>query len=253
AYFLLSTALSVVTGLLLVHLIRPGAAIDEAMRADLLESYRGQAEGLGATGARFSVDMLVEIVPRNPIDAAAEMDMLSVIFFALVFGAALTAIPRARAEPMLRLLESLGDVVVKIIDFAMRLAPIGVFALIFAVTARFGWSLLEQLSVYVAVVVGGLFLHAAVNLSLMVSVLGRMAPLTFWRRSRAAIVTAFSTSSSNATLPTNIAVAERELGVPSGIAGFVLPLGATMNMNGTALYEGITVLFLAQVFGVELG
>src|SRR5213596_1025244 len=135
----------------------------------------------------------------------------------------------------------------------MKLAPYGVFGLIFFTTSRFGWGLLRQLGLYVLVVLFGLLLHGAVSLSLLVRVFGGLSPRVFWSRVRASIVTAFSTSSSNATLPTNIAVAEEELGIPPKIAGFVLPLGSTMCMNGTALYEGVTVLFLAQVFGVSLG
>jgi DAACS family dicarboxylate/amino acid:cation (Na+ or H+) symporter len=142
--------------------------------------------------------------------------------------------------------------VVKIIDFAMKLAPYGVFGLIFVVTSRFGWDLLGQLLKYVLVVIAGLVIHATVGLSTLVRVFGGLAPMTFWRKAWTSLVTAFSTSSSNATLPTNIAVAEQQLKIPPKIAGFVLPLGATMNMNGTALYEGVTVLFLAQVFGVGL-
>jgi DAACS family dicarboxylate/amino acid:cation (Na+ or H+) symporter len=134
----------------------------------------------------------------------------------------------------------------------MWLAPYGVFGLIFVVTSRFGWHLLGQLSLYVAVVVGGLLLHGVVSLSVLVRVFGGLNPLRFWKKVRPVIITAFSTSSSNATLPTSIAVAEKDLGIPPAIAGFVLPLGATMNMNGTSLYEGVTVLFLAQVFGVDL-
>jgi len=178
--------------------------------------------------------------------------MLAVIVFALVFGAALTQLPSRRAQPMLDVLRALGDVVMVIIEFAMRMAPYGVFALIFAVTSRFGWTLLGQLGWYVVIVIGGLVLHATVGLSTLVRVLGGMSPLAFWRKVRTSLITAFSTSSSNATLPTTLAVAEHQLGIPPTIAGFVLPLGATMNMNGTALYEGVTVLFLAQVFGVPL-
>jgi DAACS family dicarboxylate/amino acid:cation (Na+ or H+) symporter len=134
----------------------------------------------------------------------------------------------------------------------MRLAPYGVFGLIFVVTSRFGWELLGHLGIYVLVVVVGLLLHATVSISALVRFLGGMNPVTYWKRIRPALVTAFSTSSSNATLPTAIQVAEQELGVPPQVAGFVLPLGSTMCMNGTALYEGVTVLFLAQVFGVTL-
>lgn len=252
-YFLLSTVLSTIIGLLLVNGLDPGAGVDPATRQALFDSYRGDAEGLlGGPGARFGIGTFINIVPRNPIQAAASMDMLGVIFFSVMFGAALTMIPRERARPMLRVIEVLGDVVIKIIDLAMMLAPYGVFALIFVVTSRFGWHLLQQLGVYVAIVIGGLLVHGAVTLSLLVWLFGGYNPFLFWKRSRASLVTAFSTSSSNATLPTNIAVAERQLGVPPRIAGFVLPLGATMNMNGTALYEGVTVLFLAQVFGVDL-
>src|SRR5439155_703395 len=132
------------------------------------------------------------------------------------------------------------------------LAPYGVFGLIFFTTSRFGWGLLRQLGLYVIVVVAGLLIHGTVSLSLLVRLFGGLDPRVFWSRIRASIVTAFSTSSSNATLPTNIAVAEEELKIPPKIAGFVLPLGSTMCMNGTALYEGVTVLFLAQVFGVSL-
>lgn len=253
AYFFLSTTLSATLGLVLVNAVRPGAGMDPAVRAELLEAYRSQAQGLQASGAtEFGINTLVNIVPRNPVQAAAGMDMLAVIFFAIMFGAALTLIPQERAKPMVQVLDALGDVVIKIIDFAMALAPYGVFGLIFFTTSRFGWDLLRQLGIYVAVVVGGLLIYATVGLSLLVRIFGRLNPLVFWKKARASVITAFSTSSSSATIPTNISVAERELQIPPKIAGFVIPLGATMNMNGTALYEGVTVLFLAQVFGVDL-
>jgi len=191
-------------------------------------------------------------VPRNPVAAAANMDMLALIFFSLIFGAALTMIPREKAKPVITLLEGIGEAVIAIINLAMKLAPYGVFALVFVITSQFGWGILQQLSMYVVVVLIGLLLHATVGISFLVKVFGRMSPLKFWKGIEAPIITAFSTSSSMATLPTSIATAEKELGVQPKIAGFVLPLGATMNMNGTALFEGVTVLFLAQVFGVHL-
>lgn len=253
AYFLLSTALSAALGLALVNAVQPGSGMDPATREELYAAYQSDAAGLKARAeVGFGVRTFVNIVPRNPVEAAANMDMLAVIFFALMCGAALTLIPEQRARPMIQLLESLGDVVIKIIDFAMKLAPYGVFGLIFYTTSRFGWDVVRQLGVYVIVVIAGLLIYAAVGLSALVYAFGRLNPLVFWRKARASVITAFSTSSSNATLPTNIAVAEKELGIPPQIAGFVLPLGATMNMNGTSLYEGVTVLFLAQVFGVDL-
>jgi DAACS family dicarboxylate/amino acid:cation (Na+ or H+) symporter len=252
-YFLISTALSATIGLILVNLVQPGAGMDPTVRQQLYDTYQGQAQGLQAGGAKsFGIGMFVEMVPRNPVRAAADMDMLAIIFFSIVFGAALTLIPRERAEPMLKVLDALGEIVIKIIDFAMRLAPYGVFGLIFVVTWRFGWDLLGQLGKYMLVVIVGLLIHGSVTVSLLVKFLGRMSPLTFWKRIRPALLTAFSTSSSNATLPTAISVAERELAIAPKIAGFVLPIGSTMCMNGTALYEGVTVLFLAQVFGVDL-
>jgi DAACS family dicarboxylate/amino acid:cation (Na+ or H+) symporter len=165
---------------------------------------------------------------------------------------ALTMLPEEKTRPMVRVLDALGEAIVKIIDFAMRLAPYGVFGLIFVVTSRFGFALLLKLGLYVAVVLVGLLLHGAISISALVRVFGGLSPRVFYSRIRASIITAFSTSSSNATLPTNIAVAEQELKIPPKIAGFVLPLGSTMCMNGTALFEGVTVLFLAQVFGVPL-
>ncbi len=253
AYFLASTALSAAIGLALVNLTRPGEGLPREVREQLMATYRSQAEGMQAAGGtHFGVETFVNMVPRNPIQAAAGMDLLGVIFFALVFGAALTLVPEEKARPLLRILDAVGDAIVKIIDLAMKLAPYGVFGLIFFTTSRFGWGLLRQLGLYVAVVLAGLLLHGVVSLSVLVRVFGGLRPRVFWSRIRASIVTAFSTSSSNATLPTNIAVAEQQLGIPPKIAGFVLPLGSTMCMNGTALYEGVTVLFLAQVFGVSL-
>ncbi|HYT04094.1 MAG TPA: dicarboxylate/amino acid:cation symporter [Gemmatimonadales bacterium] len=252
-YFLLSTALSAAVGLVLVNAVRPGAGLAPDVREQLMATYRSQAAGLQAAGTpHFGIDTFVNMVPRNPIQAAAGMDLLGVIFFSLVFGAALTLIPAEKTRPLVRVLDAVGEAVVKIIDLAMTLAPYGVFGLIFFTTSRFGWSLLRQLGVYVGVVLVGLLIHGSVSLSLLVRVFGGLSPRVFWSRIRASIVTAFSTSSSNATLPTNIAVAEEELKIPPKIAGFVLPLGSTMCMNGTALYEGVTVLFLAQVFGVSL-
>jgi DAACS family dicarboxylate/amino acid:cation (Na+ or H+) symporter len=253
AYFLVSTAVAATIGLVLVNLVRPGDGLDQAIREQLMTTYRSQAEGLQAGGGgKFGVDLFVNIVPRNPIQAAAALDMLGIIFFSLVFGAALTLLPVDKAKPMLRVLDALGEAVVKIIDLAMRLAPYGVFGLIFVVTSRFGFALLKPLGLYVLVVLLGLVLHGAISISTFVRLLGGLSPRVFYSRIRASMVTAFSTSSSSATLPTNIMVAERELKIPPHIAGFVLPLGSTMCMNGTALFEGVTVLFLAQVYGVPL-
>ncbi|HET7789605.1 MAG TPA: dicarboxylate/amino acid:cation symporter [Gemmatimonadales bacterium] len=252
-YFLVSTIISAVIGIALVNLVKPGAGVPVAVRQQLIDAYHGQVAGLQAGGtAKFGADFFVNIVPRNPFQAAASLDMLGLLFFALIFGAALTLLPEDKSRPVVRLLDAVCEAIIRIIDMAMHLAPYGVFGLIFVVTSLLGWDILRKLLIYVLVVLAGLTIHGTVSLSLLVRFFGGLNPVTFWRKIPASIVTAFSTSSSNATLPTNIQVAERELKIPPRIAGFVLPLGSTMCHNGTALYEGVTVLFLAQLFGVNL-
>ena len=252
--FIMTTAIAVVVGLSIVNLVRPGHALDPEMQAALLAEYAPDAAARksAAEGTGFGVQTLVNIVPRNPVDSAARGDMLGLIFFSLVFGFALTRLPERVSKPVVQVVEGLGEAVSVMIGFAMKLAPVGVAALIFSVTSRFGLDILRSLGLFVAVVLGALLIHQFGVLALLVRFLGGMSPLQFFRRIRAPMLTAFSTSSSSATLPTTIRTAQEELGVPKEIAGFVLPLGATMNMNGTALFEGMTVLFLAQVFGIEL-
>ncbi len=251
AYFAGSTLLAAVIGLVLVNAIRPGDGLDETTRDQLMTQF--SQTGVAQSGpASFGVNTFVAIVPRNPVQAAADTDMLALIFFSLMFGAALILIPRDKSQPVINLLDGVGQAMVAIIDMAMRLAPYGVFALIFAITSQLGWGILRQLGMYVVVVMAGLLIHAVVGISGPVALLGRMHPMRFWTSVSAPFVMAFSTSSSMATLPTSLHAAETRLGLQPKIAGFVLPLGATMNMNGTALFEGVTVLFLAQVFGILL-
>ena len=254
AYFLITTAMAAALGLVAVNVFQPGNQLPEAVRTELLATYATDASAKveAAATSNFGIETVVNIVPRNPLKAAVDLDLLGLIFFAFIFGAALTMIAADRARPMIGWLESLSDVVIKVVEFAMRLAPYGVTALIFGVTSRFGWALLRPLGSYVAVVMGALIIHAVVTNSIILRTLIGISPTLFFSRIRSSIVTAFSTSSSSATLPTNLAVIEQNVGVPPSIAGFVLPIGSTMCMNGTALFEGITVLFLAQVFGVQL-
>jgi len=256
AYFMVITALAVTIGLTLVNTIRPGVGFSPQIQQELMAAYGGQAEKAQAQATSdtgFGINTFVNIVPRNPIQAAANTDMLAVIFFAIVFGIALTLIPREKSEPVQRVLDGLGEAIIKIVGFAMQLAPFAVAALIFGTTARFGWGVVQSLLWYAFCVLAGLFILQFGVYSVLVRIFARLNPLAFFRKVTPVMVTAFSTSSSNATLPTTIKTAEEELGVPPQIAGFVLPLGATMNMNGTALFEGVTCVFIAQVFGVELG
>jgi DAACS family dicarboxylate/amino acid:cation (Na+ or H+) symporter len=254
-YFFVSTVLAATLGLFVVNVMRPWERVTPETRTALMERFAKDASArveAAATTGRFGPETFVNIVPRNPIDAAARTDMLGVIFFGLVFGAALTLMPAARAKPMIDWLEALNDVVIRIIHFAMSLAPYGVACLIFAVTSQFGFDLLIAVAAFVVTVLLALLLHVGITLSAIIRFLIGLSPIAFISRVRAALITAFSTSSSSATLPTALDVAETELGVPRTIAGFVLPIGSTMCMNGTAIFEGITVIFLAEIFGVDL-
>ena len=252
--FLATTLAAGALGLLLVNVVQPGRGIDEATRVGLLEQFSVQAdervEAAAATG--FGVQTFVSIIPRNPIDSAARGDMLGLVFFSIVFGVALVKLGEARARPLLDVIAGIAGAVEVLIGFAMALAPVGVACLIFTVTARFGFELLAVLGWYAGVVLGGLAIQLLVVHTTIARLLAGVRPTELMRRGRALVATAFSTSSSNATLPTTIRTARDEFGVAPEVAGFVLPLGATMNMNGTALFEGVTVLFLAQAFGVDL-
>ena len=253
-FFVLTTALAVTLGLVLANVIRPGAALDPVVREGLLEAYSSDAASRIATSEanEFGISTFVNIVPRNPLGSAASGDMLGLIFFTIVFGIALTRIPPKLAQPVLTILEGFGQAIIVMIGFAMKFAPIGVTGLIFAVTARFGLDVLQSLGMYVGMVLAALAIHLLVVLGGLAKILGGFWPRVFFGRARDMMITAFSTSSSNATMPTTLRTAQEEFGVPREVAGFVVPLGATMNMNGTALFEGMTVLFLAQVFGLDL-
>jgi dicarboxylate/amino acid:cation (Na+ or H+) symporter, DAACS family len=247
------TTLSTILGLTVMNTVAPGRSLDPAVKAELMETYKGETkDAMGLAGKSFSIELLTSIVPRNPIKAAAEGNMLGIIFVALVVGVALTLLPDSKGAPMKAFLDSMGHVTVAIIEMVMKLGPIGVFCLIFSATARFGFHLLLSLAKFVIVVIGSLAFFQVVAYSLVLLLISRWNPLEFFKKAKLVMLTAFSTSSSNATLPTTIRVAEKSMGMPPEIAGFVLPLGATMNMNGTSLFEGATVLFLAQVFGVNL-
>ncbi|OGR45819.1 MAG: hypothetical protein A2X34_01330 [Elusimicrobia bacterium GWC2_51_8] len=254
-YFLATTFLAAATGLALVNIIKPGSGLDPSVKSELMAAYARDASTKisdSQAAGNFGIETFIGIVTRNPVKSAADGDMLGVIFFGLMFGAALTLIPAARAKPMIDLLESLNDVVISIVGMAMKLAPFGVTALIFGVTSRFGFALLLPLGSFVLVVLCALLLHAAVNMSLILRFIVGLSPKIFFLRTRSALVTAFSTSSSSAALPAALSAAEQGLGIPPQIAGFVLPLGSTMCMNGTSIFEGITVIFLCQVFGINL-
>ncbi|MCH7717605.1 MAG: dicarboxylate/amino acid:cation symporter, partial [Gemmatimonadetes bacterium] len=252
-FFVATTTLAASLGLVVVNLVQPGDVIDDQLRASLVSTFAPQASAtVEAAGSDVGISAFIDIVPSNPIAAAVQGDLLAFIFFTIVFAVALTQIPPQASAPVLQFLEGVAKTVMVMIGFAMRLAPVGVAGLTFAVTARFGLDIMVPLGLYFGAVMFGLVAYQFGLLAVLVKTLGGMAPLTFYRKARLPMLTAFSTASSSATLPTTIRAAEEGLGVPREISGFVLPLGATLNMNGTAFFEAITVVFLAQAFGVEL-
>jgi DAACS family dicarboxylate/amino acid:cation (Na+ or H+) symporter len=253
---------AVIIGVSLVNVIRPGEVLSDDQRQQLREKYSPSAASTVAKAdkAKPLRDTLLDIIPENPIqEMVGSLDgsskgngMLSVMFFSLAFGIALVSLGPDRGRSMTLWLEGLFEISMAIINFAMRLAPLGVGCLLFSITSRIGVDILWTLAWFVATVLLGLAIHLLVTYPVMVRMFSGMNPLIFFSSIREAMVTAFGTSSSNATLPTALRVAEDELKLPPATARFVLTVGATGNQNGTALYEGVVVLFLAQVFGVEL-
>ena len=253
AYTVVVSTIAVLIGLTLVRVLQPGAGLSEEARQTILErSAENTAKLTSAPVPKGGMDLLVQIVPDNPVKAAAGGDMLAVMFFSLMVGIGILLTRTEAARKFEQALEGLFDVMMRLIHLVIGFAPIGVAALLFTLAATFGFEILAQLAKYVGVVLLALAIHQFVVFSLVVRVLGGMRPLAFFRGIQEAMITAFSTSSSNATLPTALRVAEENLKLPTRISRFVLTIGATANQNGTALFEGVTVLFLAQVYGIEL-
>ena len=256
------SAISVAIGLALANTIQPGRRMDADTAAKLRERYGSDAASSVAAAKRMSdigkesglMTVVRTLVPANPAAAVSTEtpNMLHLMFFAVMVGVAITLVPQKIAAPLISVIDSGFHVCAKIVDMVMRLAPYAVACLLFTNTARFGLDLVAALLWFMATVLLGLSLHLFGVYSLVLALLARISPLEFFRRVKTAMLTAFSTSSSNATLPTALRVSEENLGVPKEINSFVLTVGATANQNGTALYEGVTVLFLAQLSGVDL-
>ncbi len=253
-YYILTTTIAVTIGLALGNLFSPGSSVDPATRDQLAARFEGEAQGKMEIAAESPsvTDVLLGIIPRNPVQAAADFELLPLIFFAIIFGAAVSLVPAEQRKSVLLFFEGVNSASMLIIAWVMKLAPYAVFALIAAVVAQFGIDLLRSLLLYSLVVVFGLLLHMFGTLALMVRFAAKMSPISFYKRIIAVPVFAFSTSSSSATLPVTMGAAESKLGVPKQVSSFVLPLGATINMDGTALYQAIAVLFIAQIYGIPL-
>ncbi len=255
AWTVVLSGIAVLLGLVLVNLFQPGAGVDPVLAQQLLAEGADRAQAIvrdsqtSATG----MAMLLSIVPQNVVGAASNnANIIALMFFALMFGVGMVLTRTPQTEVLKRGIEGLFEVSMTLIGLVIRLAPYAVFCFMFNLAVLFGWDLLVKLGAYVLVVVAALALHMLVVYSLALRVFGGWSPLAFFRGVQEAMLMAFSTASSNATLPTALRVADEELKLPKKVSRFVLTVGATANQNGTALFEGVTVIFLAQFFGVDL-
>jgi Na+/H+-dicarboxylate symporter len=253
-YYISTTAIAITIGLLLANTFKPGAGLSAEARTKLLQSAGTELGAKIETSLKKPgiMDLLLNIIPANPVQAFVESNMLQIIFLALMAGLCLSLIPLERSRPVVSLFEGINDLTIQVVHIIMKIAPYGVFALMSAVIADFGLGILLVLLKYSLVVLAGLILHMGIVYSVAIKTLSRQAVRTFFRGIRPAQLIAFSSSSSNATLPATMECAEKNLGVPAEICSFTLPLGATINMDGTALYQGVATVFIAQVYGMSL-
>jgi DAACS family dicarboxylate/amino acid:cation (Na+ or H+) symporter len=248
------SSIAVALALTVANVFEPGAGVDQALAQSLLADSREGAGAILSTAEEkpAGISTFLNIIPNNVVAAAADNDILAVMFFALIFGIGLLLVNTPAAQHLQNAIEGIFHVTMRLIGIIIRFAPIAIAAFMFNLAAVFGWDLLLRLGAYVGVVLLALGAHMFIVYPLALKFLGGVSPIWFFRRSQEAMVMAFSTASSNATLPTAIRVANDQLRLPPRVSQFVLTIGATANQNGTAIFEGVTVLFLAQFFGVEL-
>lgn len=251
---ILVSSIAVVIGLVMVNVFQPGRGVDPVLAQQLLDQGRDGAAGI-VSGAPETIqlgDFFLDLIPSNVFTAASENQILPVMVFALFFGIGLVMAKSPATDRLQQVIEGMFEVTMKLINLFIKLAPIAIACLMFNLAALFGWDLLVRLAAYVGVAVGAMAIHMFVVYPLVIWILGGRSPIAFFKGVREPMVVAFSTASSNASLPVSLKAAEQELKLPRKIARFVLTVGATANQNGTALFEGVTVLFLAQFFGIDL-
>ncbi|MFO7674817.1 MAG: dicarboxylate/amino acid:cation symporter [bacterium] len=253
AYFLVTTTLAIALGIGMATIIRPGRMIDGTQLLDsTVETVEVDTdEELGEVGIGDIPGRIVGVLPQNPLKAMTSGQMLQVVLFALIFGVALAALPANRSRFLMLPLTTLQDVCIRVVKWAMLIAPLAVFGLLANVTAQLGFDVLAGLGVYIVTVLLGLLLLVGLYMLILVFV-SRYSPRKFLRSVREVQLLAFSTASSAAVMPLSMETAEEKLGVPASVARFIVPLGATINMDGTALYQGAATVFLAQVFNVNI-
>lgn len=253
-YFIATTALAIIIGLVLALFIKPGNFVDSRALQATLSAVPASAEHTTPAGINFKElpQHIITLLPANPLNSMVESNMLQVVIFAMVVGVALVMMAPAQSKPMLDLLGSLQEVCMTVVRWAMLLAPVAVFGLLAQLTAKLGLNALLGLAVYVGTVLLGLLLLFTVYL-VIIYLVARQHPIAFIISVRDVLLLAFSTSSSAAVMPLSIKIAEEKLKVRPSVSQFVIPLGATINMNGTALYQGVAAIFLAQVYGIDIG
>ena len=253
-YTALTSSIAVLIGVGAANLIQPGVGVDREQLDALMQSYASGAAAITtATPTTTSVpDTLLALVPDNVVKAAAAGDYIGVLIFGLFVGIGLVLAPAERTRGFRDAIDGLFEITITLVNLVIRMAPYAVACIMLALAAKFGWDLLEKLAKYAFTVVGALALHLFVVMPAFVRIFGGMSPRRFFKDSQEALLMAFSTASSAATLPTALRVAEENLKLPPQVSRFVLTVGATANQHGTALFEGVTVLFLAQFFGIEL-
>ncbi len=253
-YTIAVSSIAVAISLAMVNLLRPGAGVDPALAQTLLAEGAERAGAIirDAHEAKSGVDAVVAIVPDNFFTAMSQNDVLAVMFFALFFGIGLMLVQTPQTRVLKTAIEGVFEVAMKLIGLVIQLAPIAIFCFMFNLAAQFGWDLIVRLSAYVGVVLLALGLQMFVIFPILLKAFAGKSPGAFFRETQEAFVMAFATASSNATLPTSLRVAHDRLRLPDRVARFVLTIGATANQNGTAMFEGVTVIFLAQFFGIDL-
>jgi len=254
AYYLCTTIIAISIGLLLANTLKPGEGLSQEKRTQLTESVSEKEGSQIETALKKPTitDILLNIIPTNPVKAFVEGKMLQIIFLALMAGICLGLIPSERSRPVINFFEGINELIIQMVHIIMKLAPYGVFALISAVVADFGLGILFVLLKYSLVVIAGLILQVTIVYSSAIKIFSKHKIRTFFRGIRPAQLIAFSSASSSATLPVTMECTEKNLGVPGQIASFALPLGATINMDGTALYQGVSAVFIAQFYGMGL-
>jgi Na+/H+-dicarboxylate symporters len=251
-YYFTTTLLAVLMGLFMVNLIRPGEGGTVLNNLESIEAGQAQLAKMENRGWSDIANIFQRLVPENVIQSAADGDMLGLIFFSLIFGLCLSRIGIERRTSILNFFQGVNEIMLMMTHLVMRIAPIGVFALVAKVFATTGLDVLRQVALFFVTVLAGLAAHMFIALPLLMWIFGRVNPIWHFRAMAPALMTAFSTASSAATLPLTMECLEKRAGVSNRTTGFVLPLGTSINMDGTALYECAAVLFIAQAYGLEL-